>query len=336
MRVSALQLCCTVPVVVFTGGCQSLAERYPDRYGPGPSFEASAVSESVNNQIDVMKAFVRASTAGENIGTTWYAAMEAGFNYVDERCDAYLTTLFRADRDRERLKGFAVLLDKSIGAVLAVSNASKEAITIVAQSFGFAAGATDLITGSYLYQIEPSHIQNLVREMRNAYRAEAFRKQAYFQTSPAAYHGVRGYLNLCLPQTIEGRINELVGRSKSFSDISTPGPSIDLLVTSDPPLARAEAAAVQNIPSPAPVPPRSKPTRPSDPVRPPLSLREDYLATVAQMERDKQALASVIEHSPTPPNEETLRRMAALERSINLARAKIDDLRRRALPGSLD
>jgi hypothetical protein len=91
-------------------GCQSFANRVADRYGPAPVLDATAVSNAVDNQVAILASLARASGASMpalNPSSDWYFVMEGGFNYVDERCDQYLTDLFIANRERDKIKGLA-------------------------------------------------------------------------------------------------------------------------------------------------------------------------------------------------------------------------------------
>ncbi|HLW90788.1 MAG TPA: hypothetical protein VKS78_05740, partial [Roseiarcus sp.] len=174
-RGKALGLTCVISLLL--AGCQPIID--PNRYGPAPVLNSADVDASAQNQIKVLRGLASASALdlpAASGSSDWYLVMEAGFNYVDEECDRYITDLFIKNRERDRLKGLAVLADKTTSAILAASNASKEAMEIVAQSFGFAEGATDLIANSYLFQIDPAHIQNLVAGMRRAYRQKAYEK----------------------------------------------------------------------------------------------------------------------------------------------------------------
>ena len=195
---------------------------------------------STANQLQILASL--AESAGVNppsVSPEWFAVMEAGFNYVDERCDAYLTDLFKGTREKDKIKGLATLADKTSGAILFASGAAKATMAIVAQSFGFAEGATDLIAGSYLFQIGPDAIQSIVAENHKAYRQSAYAKRNSIIYPTLAYHHIQKYLEMCLPQKIEADVNDALKKVKGVAD-TTRGPAIDVKLASAP---VADAAA---------------------------------------------------------------------------------------------
>ena len=222
------------------------ATTYQNRYGPPPVIAAADVQASTANQLQILKNL--ADAAGVNppsVSPDWFAVMEAGFNYVDEKCDVYITDLFKGTREKDKIKGLATLADKTSGAILFASGAAKVTMAVVAQSFGFAEGATDLIAGSYLYQIGPDAIQNIVNETRKAYRLSAYAKRRSIMYPTLAYHHVQKYLEICLPQTIEANVNDALKKAKGVAD-TTPGPGINPeLGTAKASAAAAEKAGAQ-------------------------------------------------------------------------------------------
>ncbi len=152
----------------------------------------------------------------------WYDVVQYGFNFVDEKCDYYLLNLFILDRERGRIKGGLVLLDKTTGAILTVSSISKASIQIVAQAFGFAQGITDIVANSYLFSISPALVTKNVNDAQLAYRTETYKQKAEIKSRGTAFAMVRGYLELCFPQTIEARIEENLSKTKGAPSSETP------------------------------------------------------------------------------------------------------------------
>jgi hypothetical protein len=209
-------------LAVFTAsalsGCTS-GPVWQNRYGPDPIIAASDVQAFSRRQQDVLNAFVASSPEGlyDADSIDYYEVVQSGFNYVDEKCDNYLRSLFILDRRRDRVRGGFLLLDKSTTAILNAASASQQAIVIVAQAFGLAAGFTDIFANSYLYN-EPSILFSTVDKMRHAYREQAAEEEAEIVTAAAAYGRIRGYLALCMPQTIEAKISETISAATATTE----------------------------------------------------------------------------------------------------------------------
>lgn len=225
-----------------------------DRHGVPPILSAAAVTTSTVNREALMELFVRRSRVNAPLPTAsrdWYFVMDAGFNYVDEICDSYIHEMFLLDRGRDKIKSGVILLDKATNAILEATRASTKSMVVVAQAFGIASGATDVFANSYLFKLEPANIQQLVREMRNAHRAEAFARAQQFSYPTAVEHGIQAYLNLCLPATIEARVNEILNRTKVIADSTAPiGPFVQVLPVSERAPNRKEIAESQEMMSP--------------------------------------------------------------------------------------
>ncbi|MEA2880454.1 MAG: hypothetical protein QOF14_5650 [Hyphomicrobiales bacterium] len=228
-------------------GCNS----WYDRHGVRPVIDAEAVVASTANRQRFMDAFVaRARLPGEPPpgSSDWYFVMDAGFSYVNEVCDAYVQDLFILNRDRDRLKSGLVILDKAANAIMFATGTSQVAMTIVAQAFGVASGGTDVFANSYLYRIEPSSLQKLIKESQSGYRAAAHARAREFNYVTAVEQGIQGYLSLCLPATIEARVNDVINRTRVVADSTQPaGTVIDLISSTDPVPPRAAVAASQGL-----------------------------------------------------------------------------------------
>ncbi|MBY3378925.1 hypothetical protein [Rhizobium laguerreae] len=136
----------------------------------------------------------------------WYEVTRSGFDYVDEKCDAYLSALYRIRRDRDASTSQLAALGGTSTAILGFTGAAQKAILITAASFGLATQLTDNASSSLLFAMDPSDVQSLVKSQTDAYRAGAAAQQENYRTSNAAMEGIRGYLNLCLPVSIEAQV----------------------------------------------------------------------------------------------------------------------------------
>jgi hypothetical protein len=93
-------------------------------------------------------------------------------------------------------------------------------MSVVAQAFGFASAATDILAGTYLYTLPPATTQELVNKLQRQYRDEAILHRTEINASTSAYHHIQEYLALCLPPRIEA---EVVRAVTSAAVETTPG-----------------------------------------------------------------------------------------------------------------
>lgn len=204
-------------------GCNSMQALWEDRYGPNPIFDPAQVQQAAERQVEVLKAFA----VGADLSWPppppgvksdyWYRVTLAGFNFVDDACTRYMEDLFGWERKRNRTKDILTLAAASTAAILGATGAGTKSLVVVAQAFGFATGATTIFADSYLFKLHPSTIQSIVLKLQEAYRnvaAEPARRAAINNGgSSVAYQYVRGYLTLCLPVTLEQKIEEYLART---------------------------------------------------------------------------------------------------------------------------
>jgi len=203
-------------VLLTLSGCQGF-ENVDNRYGPRPVPKPGDVVSSAAIQDKVIGGLVLRSglPAKPQPGSDeWYYVTLAGYNYVDEKCDAYLHDLFIRDREKARAIGLLSATQATTTAILSATNASKAAITVAAEAFGLAGTATAVLADSYLYKVSPSVIFGAVEKTRKAYQDETvakFRNRVEpVRSEPATYSLVRGYLELCMPENIETAITNAI------------------------------------------------------------------------------------------------------------------------------
>jgi hypothetical protein len=206
-------------------GCTGL-ENWDKRYGPDPSLPSKAIVASVDHQQEIMKKLYELTdcSEGENTVECNYQVTVAGFNFIDEQCDAYLRELFILDKERDRAKVFLGSADKLTSAILASSPASKATMEIVAQAFGFGSNYLSVSTDSYLYKTKSGNILHVVSELQSAYRNQTFTNKILLVAEPDVYSHIRGYLKVCMPPTIESKIEEVVSASVSRPARADTGP----------------------------------------------------------------------------------------------------------------
>jgi len=204
-------------------------------YGPSPVMNYESVKQSSYNYAKTRDAFV--VRAGYSLGRSpqWYEATRAGFDYVDEQCDAYLAALYRLRRDRDSTKSQIQSFGITTTAILGFTEALPKTILITAAAFGLAAQATDNASSALLFAMDPSDIQTLVKSPTDAYRAGADTQQMNYTTSNAAIEGIRGYLKLCLSVSIEAQVKAALQGTLHVSRTTTFGvPALNRVQTASP------------------------------------------------------------------------------------------------------
>ncbi len=215
----------TIALGLLLSGCAGLAD-WDKRYGPDPRLPQVAVTNSVDHQHEIIAALYRLTDCsdGRSDPACRYQVTVAGFNFVDEQCDAYLRELFILDKERDRARTFLTSADKLTSVILAATPASKATMEIVAQAFGFSASYLNAATDSYLYKTNSGNILHVVAELQKAYRDQTAAHKDLLNSEPDVYAQIRGYLRLCMPPTIESKIEEVISASTSKPADTDTGP----------------------------------------------------------------------------------------------------------------
>lgn len=205
--------------IVLIQGCIG-ANRLEDRYGLDPSISPTDVKLVAVQQDLVLQYLAEDSlhieypVSGDQ--RYWYLITEAGFNYVDNKCDEYLYDTYVRSKESGRNKQILSAVGNVAAGILSVTDVSKATLSIVAQVFGFGAAINDAAAQSYLLAIGPSAISGTVKKLRDAYRDETLRDQkanTTIITPTAALGRIRGYMELCMPVFIEGKISDYVAKA---------------------------------------------------------------------------------------------------------------------------
>lgn len=181
-------------------------------YGEGA---ASAARTAARNESELFKAFYIRAGLGEdwaprNQDPDWLIVTLAGINAVDEQCERYLDSLFWVRRDLDTARNQIDLVGTTAATLLNVFHATADAITATAAAFGLATQGIGNASEGILFSVEPSGIRKIVERAQARYRAEVERNPGLYNSRPAAFAAIQGYLALCLPAAIEAQINESV------------------------------------------------------------------------------------------------------------------------------
>ncbi|MBU2326578.1 MAG: hypothetical protein KJ755_04350 [Alphaproteobacteria bacterium] len=219
------------------GGCNGAVD-LADGIAPvlqGPSVEAAS-----SNRSTVLDGLRRDAGYG-NVEAGWYDVTLAGFNYVDDACSAYFDRLFKLNRRKDAIRSTLSVGGQTTNAILFATKASQLSMAVVAQAFGLASSLTDIVSGTYLYQLPPATTKSFVAKLSRAYREGAAQQKSGINGPASAYGYVRGYLDLCLTATIEASLVEHVGAATAVPVSAPGGSSVGVKVGSerDPEVAAA-------------------------------------------------------------------------------------------------
>jgi len=234
VRAAILVVC----VSTCLGGCTG----WEQRRGLDPIINPAAVELATSNQIRILTALAQDASIRLGGPVSWYEVTQAGFNFVDDECRSYFNAIFFLNREKDQIKSGLAAAGATTAAVLGLTGASAKSIAIVAEAFGLGIISTDLVAGTYLYQMPPSVAQGFVKEMQLAYRDGAATRRGLIITPSAAYRAIQDYLSLCLPPTIEARIAEHVAGARAVPDPPTRNgnPSFGLTIVGPAPVTRDE------------------------------------------------------------------------------------------------
>lgn len=187
------------------------------RKGPSPVLDGTAAYNASGNKNVLIRAL--AADAAVDIDgpgqPDYYLVAEAGFNYVDDQCRAYFDELFFLNKGREQVKSGLAATGQTTLAILGITGAAVPTMTIVAQAFGLASAATDIVAGTYLYALPPATTQGFVERLQLAFRDAASHNSTSVRSPADAYYLVQRYLNLCLPPTIEAEITKQISNTSA-------------------------------------------------------------------------------------------------------------------------
>lgn len=222
--------------LALTACVTSPGQRY---IGPSPVIDAALVERSSGRIDRVMAALARDAGGG-----SMYDVTEAGFNYVDDRCMEYFSELFYLNRRRDAAKSGFGAFNQTTNAILTATGASSLSMGIVAQAFGLAQSLTDIVAGTYLYQLPPATTLSFVKKLQGAYRDAAFANRGQIQTQATAYHLIQDYLSLCLPPVIEAELVKHVADAAATPVRGGSAANIEIRVASESPAVRREVVTV--------------------------------------------------------------------------------------------
>jgi len=177
--------------------------------------------------------------------------INAGMDYADQRCEAYLHALFRLNRDKSTAVSQIGLVGAATAGILAAVKATAKEVAITAILFGLAASTVENYSSNLLYELEPSSVRTLVKGLQAGYRG-GLPSPVNYNTRPASVAVMRGYAALCVPANIEAEVNLAVKKSvpsTSPGDASKGQPPVtthaDVVAITVPAAARAQVTVLK-------------------------------------------------------------------------------------------
>jgi hypothetical protein len=162
----------------------------------------------------------------------WYEVALAGFNYVDDQCAVYFDSLFAFNRRTAAIKSGLTAFDKTSAAIMEITGTATVTMSVIAQAFGLAGSMTDVVAGTFLYDLPPANTMRFVQKTMGAYKGAVSNARPSINSPASAYGAVRGYLNLCLPVTIEGLLIDRISDTKAQAAADSTGTNIEVDVRS--------------------------------------------------------------------------------------------------------
>lgn len=215
-RIAALLL-----LAAILSGCATYRNTSQVQEGPGLEFKAADLQtfrinqEAVLNELTAM-AGLKEGAAAEG----WDHVIEAGMDFADSKCEAYMHALFRLNRDKKTVNAQIGLLGTATAGLMAAAESAAKEVAAVAILFGLASATVDNLSSNLLYDLDPSSVRTLVKTLQSRYRSNL---QPGYGSRPAALRVIRGYAMLCVPANIEAEVNLAVKASTPFVNQGDPG-----------------------------------------------------------------------------------------------------------------
>jgi len=140
----------------------------------------------------------------------WPLIVQAGFNDIDKRCDAYLAWLNEKRRtNRAILEELTVLRGVADLVINDQFGVGPKGIAILGAAFQLATNSFTKLSG-FLLQAEQSTVMTSVLGRRKKFREDTLKIWNSIDNRPMAVHALRSYLLICMPITIATDINTTV------------------------------------------------------------------------------------------------------------------------------
>ena len=204
--------------LAMLAGCTTYRHASRVQDGPGLEFDARDVSTFRENQDKVLEQLLPlAGLSRPPDGNGWMRVIDAGMDYADGKCEAYMHALFRLNRDRKTVTSQIGLLATATAGLMAAAESAAKEVATAAVLFGLAGSTVDNLSSNLLYELDPSSVRTLVKTLQSRFRGSLGQGYA---SRPAAMRVIRAYAMLCVPANIEAEVNLAV---KASAPVAEPG-----------------------------------------------------------------------------------------------------------------
>lgn len=153
------------------------------------------------------------------LATDWDDIIDAGVEYANAKCEAYMGALVRLNRDKKTITSQLGLVGTATAGVMAAAQSAARDIAMAAIAFGLAGSTVDNLSSNVLYEIDPSSVRAMVNTLQADY-SKAIGKG--YHTRPAAMNVIRAYAALCTPANIEAELNHAIKKAQPKVDSGNP------------------------------------------------------------------------------------------------------------------
>jgi hypothetical protein len=211
-------------IFISCAGCVD-SDRIRLLTGPGVDLNATDIQYYRANQDVVVQNLLALAGRGgvpESDINDWSPVVDAGIGFVKQRCEAYLDAIFWFNRYKNTTVNEINLLGAGTASALGIAQASARDIALVALAFGITAQTIEILSSSILYKIDPAAVKSLVDTSQAIYLQSI--AGVRYTSRAAAVLALQGYLNLCLPTTLEAQVVAAVNKT-TFTVAVPAGPA---------------------------------------------------------------------------------------------------------------
>lgn len=213
MRVKGLRaVALALALALAVAGCNLMTEAGYHREGIGTNLTPSDLTQETlrldEYVADICRQGEIPSCPPPTGSPYWALFVQAGMNDIDRRCDGFLAYVDYLKRSKDHwIKQFGDTLTAA-NTIVGATHQSDKPLKILSAAFGLATDTFSNMNGRLLSLADQATIQTVVLSGQNEFRRSIVKQP--INNKPAALYALRSYLRLCMPFTIETKINSTV------------------------------------------------------------------------------------------------------------------------------
>lgn len=218
-------------------GCQTMESISRLKAGPGIEISSTEIAAYSTEQAKVLTTLRVLADQGKTPDAVadWDLVIEAGMGYADSTCETYMQSLFRLNRNRHTVVTEIGLVGTAAAGLMAAAKTAARDVAAVAIGFGLAGSTVDTLSSNVLYDLDPSSVRTMVKELQARFRAATLKG---YTTWPGASAVIRAYSVLCVPANIEAEVNLSVKKAMPGTTAGDPAKGQPPTVTNAAPVAQ--------------------------------------------------------------------------------------------------